>query len=82
MPGCSEPEAHCARTTEEREALLSSFNKAIGLIFKIKRIHIMTDFKKWTKPKVRNLGVISSFRYHLKDTEEGQCKLKVNRKRT
>lgn len=40
------------------------------------------DFKKWTKPKVRNLGVISSFRYHLKDIEEGQCKLKVNRKRT
>lgn len=40
------------------------------------------DFKKWTKPEVRNLGVISSFRYHLEDIEEDQCKPKVNRKRT
>lgn len=39
------------------------------------------DFKKWTKPEVRNLGVISSFRYHLEDIEEDQHKPKVNRKR-
>jgi len=55
MPGCSEPEANRARTTEGREALPSSFNKAIGLILKIKRIHIMTDLKKWTNQVHRTM---------------------------